>query len=156
MGDANAVRAYLDGKRGVIATFNKNPNYFKSDKGWFDRVECLAINDVTARTNALYTGEVHYMDRCDLKTLDILKQNPDLVISETTGYGHYVYVMNVQKAPFDNPDVRNAIKYSLNRDEIVQKVFLGHGAVGNDNPIAPTVKFAIDPQPKHVYDPDMV
>ncbi|RUV54911.1 ABC transporter substrate-binding protein [Mesorhizobium sp. M5C.F.Ca.IN.020.29.1.1] len=141
---------------GVIATFNKNPNYFKSDKGWFDRVECLAINDVTARTNALYTGEVHYMDRCHLKTLDILKQNPDLVISETTGYGHYVYVMNVQKAPFDNPDVRNAIKYSLNRDEIVQKVFLGHGAVGNDNPIAPTVKFAIDPQPKHVYDTDMV
>ncbi len=141
---------------GVIATFNKNPNYFKSDKGWFDRVECLAINDVTARTNALNTGEVHYMDRCDLKTLDILKQNPDLVILETTGYGHYVYVMNVQKAPFDNPDVRNAIKYSLNRDEIVQKVFLGHGAIGNDNPIAPTVKFAIDPQPKHVYDPDMV
>jgi peptide/nickel transport system substrate-binding protein len=141
---------------GVIATFNKNPNYFKSDKGWFDRVECLAINDVTARTNALYTGEVHYMDRCDLKTLDILKQNPDLVILETTGYGHYIYVMNVQKAPFDNPDVRNAIKYSLSRDEIVQKVFLGHGAIGNDNPIAPTVKFANDPQPKHVYDPDMV
>ena len=88
---------YMLGKfePGVIATFNKNPNYFKSDKGWFDRVECLAINDVTARTNALNTGEIHYMDRCDLKTLDILKQNPNLVISETTGYGHYVYVMNV-------------------------------------------------------------
>ena len=142
---------------GVIATFNKNPNYFKSDKGWFDRVECLAINDVTARTNALNTGEIHYMDRCDLKTLDMLKQNPDLVISEMTGYGHYIYVdERDQKAPFDNPDVRNAIKYSLNRDEIVQKVFLGHGAVGNDNPIAPTVKFAIDPQPKHAYDPDKV
>ena len=141
---------------GVIATLNKNPNYFKSDKGWFDRVECLAIVDVTARTNALNTGEVHYMDRCDLKTLDLLKQNPDLVISETTGYGHYSYLMNVQKAPFDNPDVRNALKYSLKRDEIVDKVFLGHGAVGNDNPIAPAVKFAIDPQPKHTYDPDMV
>jgi peptide/nickel transport system substrate-binding protein len=141
---------------GVIATFNKNPNYFKSDKGWFDRVECLSIIDVTARTNALNTGEVHYMDRCDLETLDMLKQNADLVVSETTGYGHYTYAMNVQKAPFDNPDVRNALKYSLNREEIVQKVFLGHGAVGNDNPIAPTVKFAIDPQPKHTYDPDMV
>lgn len=141
---------------GVIATSNKNPNYFKSDKGWFDRVECLSIIDVTARTNALNTGEVQYMDRCDVKMLDMLKQNPDLAISETTGYGHYTYAMNVQKAPFDNPDVRNALKYSLNREEIVQKVFLGHGAVGNDNPIAPTVKFAIDPQPKHTYDPDMV
>ena len=43
---------------GVIATFKKNPNYFKSDKGWFDAVECLAIIDVTARTNALNTGEI--------------------------------------------------------------------------------------------------
>ncbi len=50
--------------------------------------------------------------------------------------------------------MRNAIKYSLNREEIVEKVFLGHGTVGNDNPIAPTVKFAIDPQPQHTYDPD--
>ena len=32
------------------------PNYFKSDKGWFDRVEFLAIKDVTARTNALTLG----------------------------------------------------------------------------------------------------
>ena len=33
-------------------------------------------------------------------------------------------------------------------------MFLGHGTVGNDNPIAPTVKFAVDPQPRHTYDPD--
>ena len=140
---------------GVSATFNKNPNYFKSDKGWFDRVECLAIKDVTARTNALNTGETHYLHRADLKTLDLLKQNPEVTISETIGYGHYIYVMNVTAAPFDNPDVRNAIKYSIDREDILAKVFSGYGKVGNDNPIAPTVKFAVDPQPKHVYDPAM-
>ena len=63
--------------------------------------------------------------------------------------------MNVTAKPFDNHDVRNAIKYSLNREEILDKVFFGYGTVGNDNPIAPTVKFAVDPQPKHVYDPEM-
>ena len=35
--------------------------------------------------------------------------------------------MNVTMAPFDNPDVRNAIKYSIDREEILEKVFLGHG-----------------------------
>lgn len=138
---------------GVAATFNKNPNYYKADRGWFDRVECLSIKDVTARTNALQAGEIHYMDRCDLKTLDLLKQNPEIVVTETTGYGHYIYVMNVTAKPFDDVNVRLAVKHSLNRDEIVQKVFLGHGTVGNDNPIAPTVKFAVDPQPRHSYDP---
>ncbi|MBL8905345.1 MAG: ABC transporter substrate-binding protein [Rhizobiales bacterium] len=138
---------------GVTATFKKNPNYFKSDKGWFDTVETISIKDVTARTNALTSGETQYLHRADLKTLDLLKQNPNVVIFEVTGYGHYIFVMNVTQPPFDNPDVRNAIKYSVNREEILQKVFQGHGTVGNDNPIAPTVKFAIDPQPQHKYDP---
>lgn len=140
---------------GVSATFNKNPNYFKSDKAWFERVECLSIKDVTARTNALNSGETHYLHRADLATLNLLQQNPNVVIFEKTGYGHYIYVMNVTLAPFDNPDVRNAIKYSVDRQEIVDKVFFGHATAGNDNPIAPTVKFAVDPQPKHAYDPEM-
>jgi peptide/nickel transport system substrate-binding protein len=116
-------------------------------------VECLSIKDVAARTNALVAGEIHYLHRADFKTLDFLKQNPDIVIFEVTGYGHYIFVMNVTQPPFDNADVRNAIKHSVNREEILQKVFQGHGVVGNDNPIAPTVKFAINPEPKHGYDP---
>lgn len=138
---------------GVSATFTKNENYYKQGRGWFDRVEFLSIKDVTARTNALLAGDIQYMDRCDLKTLDQIKAVPDVVVQEITGYGHYIYVMNVTAKPFDDVNVRLAIKHSLNREEIVDKVFLGHGVVGNDNPIAPTVKFAIDPQPKHSYDP---
>jgi peptide/nickel transport system substrate-binding protein len=139
---------------GVSASFTKNENYYKPGKGWFDAVEFLSIKDSAARTNALLSGEIDYMDRCDLKTLDQLKANPDLVVSEITGYGHYIYVMNVTQKPFDDVNVRLAIKYSMNRQDILDKVFLGHGTVGNDNPIAPTVKFAVDPMPKHVYDPD--
>jgi peptide/nickel transport system substrate-binding protein len=154
----NRTGPYVLGKfePGVITTLTRNPNYFKSDRAWFDAVDALSIIDVTARTNALNIGEIHYMDHADLKTLDLLRQNPNLVIAETIGYGHYVYVMNVTKPPFDNLDVRLALKHSLNREEIVEKVFLGHGVVGNDNPIAPTVKFAIDPQPRHTYDPEKV
>jgi peptide/nickel transport system substrate-binding protein len=154
----NRTGPYVLGKfdPGVITTLTRNPNYFKSDRAWFDAVDALSIIDVTARTNALNNGEIHYMDRADLKTLDLLRQNPNLVIAETTGYGHYVYAMNVTKPPFDNLDVRLALKHSLNREEIVEKVFLNYGVVGNDNPIAPTVKFAIDPQPRHTYDPEKV
>lgn len=140
---------------GVKASLKRNPNYFKSDRGWFDTVECLSIKDTTARTNALSSGEVDYMQACDLKSLDLLKQNPDLVIFEKTGYAQDVYVIDVTTPPFDNPDVRNALKYSVNRDEILEKIFMGHGTVGNDNTIAPSVKFAVDPKPQHKYDPEM-
>jgi len=136
---------------GVRAALKRNPNYYRET--WFDEVEFTVIADVSARTNALTSGEVDYIDRCDLKTVDLLKQNPYLEIDTVTGYGHYIFVMNVQQPPFDNADVRSALKYAIDREAIAQKVFGGHATVGNDNPIAPTVKFAINPEPVHKYNP---
>lgn len=121
---------------------------------YFEEVEILSVTDVTARTNALMTGDVHFIDRCDLKTLDLLKRNSDLETLEVTGYGHYVYAMNVTTPPFDNVDVRTALKWAMNREDIASKIFLGHATPGNDNPIAPSIKYAIDPQPKFQYDPE--
>jgi peptide/nickel transport system substrate-binding protein len=136
---------------GVRAALSRNANYYRD--AWFDAVEFTVIADVSARTNALTSGEVDYIDRCDLKTVDLLKQNPDVEVDTVTGYGHYIFVMNVQQAPFDNPDVRNALKYAIDREAIANKVFRGYATVGNDNPIAPTVKFATNPEPIHKYDP---
>lgn len=141
---------------GIRAKMKRNPNYFKEGQPYFDDVEMLTIADVTARTNALTTGEVQFIDRVDLKTLNLLERNKNIKILEVTGYGHYVLPMLTNVAPFDNYDVRMALKYAVNREDILKKVFLGHGAVGNDNPIAPSIKYWIDPQPVHKYDPDKV
>ncbi len=136
---------------GVSAKLKKNPNYYKNGKPYLDEVEFLAITDVVARTNALMAGEVDYIGRADLKTLDMLKGNPDLNIIELQGYGHYTLPMNVTIAPFDNKDVRLAIKWAINRKEIADKIFLGHATVANDNPIAPSIKFAVNPEPVYEY-----
>ncbi|HET6160871.1 MAG TPA: ABC transporter substrate-binding protein [Dongiaceae bacterium] len=137
---------------GVSAKMVRNENFYKDV--WFDEFEMLCIPDVAARTAALTAGEIDYMDRCDLKTLDLVKATPGVKITEVTGYGHYVIPMNVTVAPFNDVNVRLALKYAIDRKAIVEKVFFGHGTPGNDNPIAPTIQFAIDPQPRHDYDPE--
>lgn len=139
---------------GVRAKLKRFPNYHKSGLPYFDDVEFLTIPDVAARNNALISGEVHWIGRPDLKTLGLLQRNPEIAISEVTGYAHYVFPMQVNQPPFDNVDVRTALKWALNREEIAKKVFLGHAQPGNDNPIAPSVKYAIDPKPKFAYDPE--
>ena len=139
---------------GVSAKFKRNPNYFKNGKPYLDEVEFIAITDLAARMAALSTGEVDYIGRADLKTLGMLKRNPKIDILEVTGYGHYTLPMNVTMAPFDNPDVRMALKWAINRQEIAEKIFLGHATVANDNPIAPSIKFATDPTPQHKFDPE--
>jgi len=139
---------------GVRAKLKRFANYHKPGKPYFDDVEFISIGDVTARTNALTTGEVHWISRADLKTLSLLARNPNVAITEVTGYGHYVFPMDVTQPPFDKLEVRQALKWAINREDIAKKVFLGHGLAGNDSPIAPSVKFYADPKPRYSYDPD--
>ena len=139
---------------GVRAKLKRNPNYHKEGKPYFDEVEFLTIADVAARTNALNAGEVDWIGRCDLKTLNMLKRSPNIEITEVTGYGHYVFPMQVTQPPFDNVDVRTALKWAIDREDIAKKIFLGHATPGNDNPIAPSVKFAINPEPILKYHPE--
>jgi peptide/nickel transport system substrate-binding protein len=51
--------------------------------------------------------------------------------------------MNVSKPPFDNPKVREALNYALNRQEIVQAALFGAGVPGG--PLSPALKdWAVD------------
>jgi peptide/nickel transport system substrate-binding protein len=74
---------------GVRATLKRNPNYWKANRGFFEEVELLSIADITARTNSLKTGEVHIMDRCELKTAHLLKKMPGIRVEEVVGTQHY-------------------------------------------------------------------
>ena len=140
-------------KPGEITRAKRNPNYFRDT--WFDEVSLLSIIDPTARTNALLSGQLDVMDRCDAKTLKFMEQRPGIKIDKVTGYEHNTFAMIVTMPPFDNQDVRNALKYAIDREAIIQRVFGGIGVPGNDNTVAPSVKFAVNPQPIHKYDPDM-
>lgn len=137
---------------GVNGTAKRFANYH--GETWFDEIEILSVIDVAARTNVLTSGEVHYIDRVDLKTAHLMTQSPDIALSEVAGFAHYVAPMNTTVPPFDNNDVRLALKYAVNREEIVKKVLYGHGSPGNDNPIASGVPYAVDLSTKHTYDPD--
>ncbi|KRQ96863.1 hypothetical protein CQ10_29870 [Bradyrhizobium valentinum] len=145
--------SFVSWQPGVRSKFKRNPNYFEPGKPYFDEVEFIVITDPAARMAALTTGEVDWIARAELKTVSLLKRHPQINVIDVAGYLHHMYVMDTTVAPFNNPDVRNAFKLAINREEIAQKVFLGHGQLANDNPIAPAVKFGVDPKPRHSYDP---
>jgi peptide/nickel transport system substrate-binding protein len=139
---------------GVSVKLKRFANYFHPGLPHFDEVEFLTIADLTARSNALNTGEIDWLSRADLKTLNLLLRNPKLEKTEVTGYGHYVFPMMVDVPPFNDVNVRTALKWAINREEITQKIFLGHAVPGDDDPIAPSVKFATKPTPIYQYDPE--
>ena len=139
---------------GVRTSFKRNPNYWKEGRAHFDEVEILSIIDIAARTNALTTGEIDVMDRVELKTAHLLERNPNIKIDETSGTAHYTIPMRTDMPPFDNNDVRLALKYAVDREALLQSVLRGHGVVGNDHPIGRSQRYHASELPQRMYDID--
>ena len=139
---------------GVRADFKRHANYWKEGNAHFDEVEMLSIVDVAARTNALTTGELDAMDRADLKTVHLLKRNKDVRVQETTGTLHYTVPMRTDTAPFDDNNVRLALKHAVDREAIVKTVLKGHGVIGNDHPISTSNRYHAGELAQRQYDPD--
>ena len=120
---------------GVRYVFEKNENDWDPNRGFYDRVEIIVINDATARTSALQSGQVHMINRIDPKVAKLLGRSPGIQVKNVSGRGHYVFIMHCNTAPFDNKDLRLALKYAINRQEMVDKILDGYGGIGNDIPI---------------------
>ncbi|MER8417535.1 ABC transporter substrate-binding protein [Mesorhizobium sp. M1329] len=138
---------------GVRALVKRNPNYWKAGRAHVDEIETLVIADDNARTTALRTNQIDVMNAVDLKTIGLLKRVAEVKILEMTGKKHYTLPMLTDRAPYNNPDVRMALKLAINRQELLDKVLAGHGALGNDQPIAASNRFFAQ-LPQREYDPE--
>ncbi|SEE42174.1 peptide/nickel transport system substrate-binding protein [Rhizobiales bacterium GAS188] len=141
-------------ERGARMTLKRTGQYFKPDRAFFDDVELIAISDTAARMNAVVTGEVDAIGRADIKTLALLQRNPEIVIDETSGTQHFTLPMFTDVAPFNNVDVRLALKYAIDRKALVQTILRGHGVPGNDSPITPSNRYFAKDIPIREYDPE--
>jgi peptide/nickel transport system substrate-binding protein len=140
---------------GVRFTGSRVDSHYKDgEAGWFDSVELIAINDGVARMNALMTNQVDAINRIDFKTEALLKANPNILIQDVTGNQHFTFPMLTDTAPFDNVNVRRALKYAINRQEMVDKILFGHGRVANDTPIGPANQYYAEDLEQLTYDPD--
>ena len=138
---------------GVKIEAETQPELFQGPPG-STASKCFRSLIVAARTNAYLSGEVDYINRVDLKTVDMVKNAPETSLYNVSGSAHYSAPMQVDQAPFDKLEVRQALKYAINRQELVDKILYGYGSPGNDVPLSGAIKYAINPEPVYTYDPD--
>lgn len=139
---------------GVRALTTRNPNDYRSDRGWFESVEYVSINDSTARNAALQSGNVDAIDNVSFMTYDLLTRAPNVKGVEVKGNHHYTLPMLCDRAPFTDVDVRLALKYAIDREAWVKTILRGHGVVGNDIPLGAANRFRDADIPQRPYDPD--
>ncbi len=138
---------------GVRSKYVRNPNYWKENRANFEEGEVLVISDANSRQTALISNQVDVMDQPSLKTVAHMAEEPDIALDNVTGWAHTSMPMHMDVPPYDDPDVRMALKLGIDREEVVNKVLKGYGTVGNDHPISPVIEYHADLE-QRVYDPD--
>ncbi|GHD05224.1 ABC transporter substrate-binding protein [Tianweitania populi] len=132
--------------------YQKNPDYW-GEKAKVDDLLFAITPDAAVRLQKLRSGECHLMPYPAPADIEGIKADPQLKIEEEAGLNVGYLAYNTQMAPFDNPKVRKALNMAMNKQAIVDSVFLG-GAQPAKNPIPPTMWSYNDRVVDDPYDPE--
>ena len=152
-GDGCGPYRLTNAQFGVGYSFERHDDWHL-EGAYFDAIEILVLNDPNARQTALVTGDVDAITQLELKTLALLQRDPNIEIDNVPSAAAITMPMFCDVAPFDNPDVRNALKLSLNRQELIDKIAFGAATMGNDFHHSPAMPYWPDDIPQREYDPE--
>jgi len=138
---------------GVRSYAERNKSYFRDGHPYVDAAEVIAINDWTARLNALQAGEVDIINRVDSRSAARLASSGKAKVVSSPGRTHYCFVMDTRVAPFNDVNARLALKHAIDRDAILRLALGGYGSIGNDQSV-PASDPLFTALPQHAYDPD--
>lgn len=141
-------------KPGTVFKCHRNPNNWRSGRGFVDSMEILGVDDPTARLNGLESGSLHLINGVEPRVAAMLAKDPKVDLYSISGGGFQTFPMRCDIAPFKDNNLRLAMKYAIDRESIRKRVLGGFGKLGNDNPIPSyDPMFAAD-IPQRSYDPD--
>jgi len=116
---------------GQQSTFEKYDGYWQSGQPYIDTVVITDFADETAQLNALNGGQADMVNQLSASGADTLSASgASSVVSP--GGGWVPFTMRVDVAPFTDVRVRQAFRLMVDREQMMQVVFGGHGTIGND------------------------
>lgn len=124
-------------QKDTIIRFTANENYFHG-KPPVDQLVFAITPDANVRFQKLKAGECNFVAEPSPQDLENISKNAGLKLMEREGLNVGYVAFNVQKKPFDNLKVRQAILHAMNRDAYIKAVYLGRASVAK-NPIPPTI-----------------
>ena len=82
--------------------------------------------DNNSRSAVMQTGEAHFTFPVPYEQVDTLKAKADLEVVAAPSIVHRYMSMNMLQKPFDNPKVRQAINYAINKEALAKVAFNGY------------------------------
>jgi glutathione transport system substrate-binding protein len=104
----------------------KFDGYWKKGYPKVDTITWKPVVDNNARAALMQTGEAHFTFPLPYEQAELLKSKPELEVVAAPSIVLRYLSMNTQQKPFDNPKVRQAIAYAINKDALAKVAFNGY------------------------------
>lgn len=128
---------FVEWKQGDSVKLKAFDDYY-AGKAATENLIMKVIPEVSQRSIALETGEIDLAYDLAVNDLAKVRENSALVAYEIPSLSCWYVSMNMNKAPFDNAKVREALSYAIDRQLLVDAINSGSGEPA-DNIIAPGV-----------------
>jgi peptide/nickel transport system substrate-binding protein len=127
-----------------------NKDYWGGAPG-VDRLVFRIVPEARTRLAMLQSGEAHVIYNVAPNELDGLRKDAGIRVETPPSAGWRIFGFNVQRKPFDDVRVRQALNHAVDKDAIVKNILKGVGHVA-DSPFGPGM-FTYTPIMKYAYDP---
>ncbi|RAL27132.1 ABC transporter substrate-binding protein [Thermoflavimicrobium daqui] len=116
---------FVEWKKNDTITLEKNPDYWVKGLPKTDKLIFKSIPDNTARFNALKSGDIDLMNGMNPTDAPQVEKDSKLQLFKQQGMNVAYLSFNMKKKPFDNPKVRQAISYAVNKEGIIKNFYAG-------------------------------
>jgi peptide/nickel transport system substrate-binding protein len=136
---------------GSKVVLKKNPAYWDAKDIHIEHAELISAPDPATVVSGLQTGVYNFADIEPSQAKAAKAAGLDVFVQP--GFNAANISLNVNKVPFTDPRVVDAVRYAVNRQEFVDKLTFGYGKA-TDQPFPPGY-IAYDPQSagRYPYDP---
>lgn len=119
---------------GDHVTVEKNPDYWNPDAAaHLDEIVFKPVAEEAQRLNGLDTGEIDFAQTIAPIDIATIKGNTELAVVDRGASCNTMQLsMNHNYTPINNPKIREAIAYAVNKDYLIETFYAGL-AVGADN-----------------------
>ncbi len=117
------LKAYEHGVKGVFERF---ADYWDKPKPYIDGFDFIVIKDDTSRIGALRKGTVDVGWVKEAQLAKLMEKEKDLKILSASAVRQQRLWFKVDKPPFDNVKVRQAISACIDRKEVINTVMFGN------------------------------
>jgi peptide/nickel transport system substrate-binding protein len=116
---------------GVVSLFERNPDYFEPGLPYVDSVQITDYPDETTMTNALLGDQEDAIGGISVASIAAMQNGGQTLVFSNAG-GIIPFTMRVDAPPFNDVRVRQAMRLLVDRPQMREIVFGGHGLLGND------------------------